>query len=247
MEKSYYEQTFILKNWQTDIQACWKPSAVLIAMQEAATAHAEQLGGGYDVLGPKNLCWVLMKTRLEMLRYPKCGETIRLVTYPGKTRHAVYPRYFHFETADGAPVGRAATAWGIIRADDRRLAQPEEAGFTTEEGGDGSENLPQAKNFRPIEGSVTVTDYSPVYSDFDFNGHVNNTRYVDWLCNLLYGGAPPKSEIAELAVHYHAELRPESSVRLTLTREPEAATLVGEAEGETAFTVSAALRGREAD
>lgn len=244
MRQNFYEQTFALKNWQTDIQACWKPSSLLIAMQEIATEHAQQLGGGYDRLGPKGLCWVLMKTHVEMLRYPRVGDTIRLVSYPGRTRHMVYPRFFRFEGEDGAPVGRAATAWAIIRTQDRRMVQPDEAGFVTEEGGDGGENLPQAKSFRPIEGAVTECDYRPAYSDFDFNGHVNNTRYVDWLCDLLYGGAVPDSEIAELSLHYHAELRPQSQVRLILTRGESAATLVGESGEETAFTLSAQLRPR---
>lgn len=239
-----YEQTFTLKNWETDIQGRWKPSAVLIAMQEAAQVHAERLGGGYGELNPEGLCWVLMKTHLEMTCYPRFGDTIRLVTYPGRTRHMIYPRYFHFEKEDGTPVGRAATAWGILHKEDRRLAQAGEVAFETQEGGDEVEKLSQAKSFRPIDGEIRTLDYGPVYTDFDFNGHVNNTRYADWLCNLLYEGAMPESEIADLSIQYHAEIRPQTAVRLILCRSEQAATLVGETGSETMFTISAQLRPR---
>ena len=38
-------------------------------------------------------------------------------------------------------------------------------------------NKPQGEEF--------VTQYRPVYTDLDVNGHMNNTRYADLLCNAL--------------------------------------------------------------
>ena len=46
------------------------------------------------------------------------------------------------------------------------------------------------------------------YSDTDINGHVNNTRYADFVCDALrLEGLPRSRFLSELQIGYTAESR----------------------------------------
>ena len=47
------------------------------------------------------------------------------------------------------------------------------------------------------------------YSDTDVNGHVNNTRYADFVCDAVeLDKLPPEQFLAEMQIGYLAECRP---------------------------------------
>ena len=47
------------------------------------------------------------------------------------------------------------------------------------------------------------------YSDTDINGHVNNTRYADFICDALELERLPENRfLAEMQIGYLAECRP---------------------------------------
>ena len=45
------------------------------------------------------------------------------------------------------------------------------------------------------------------YEDLDINGHVNNARYISWLCNALGMKAFENASIRTLVVSYDKEIR----------------------------------------
>jgi acyl-CoA thioesterase FadM len=65
-----------------------------------------------------------------------------------------------------------------------------------------------------LQGDEFVSEYQPVYTDLDINGHVNNTRYADWLCNALGISLMRAWEPESLILNYNAEILPEHKVVL---------------------------------
>ena len=73
---------------------------------------------------------------------------------------------------------------------------------------------------------VTATDewrenhYQVRYFDIDYNGHVNNARYFDWMLDTLDHDFLQKHQIVEIRMNYEHEVRPQTVVNsLAITLE----------------------------
>ena len=115
-----YETSFPLRAPDTDFCGVWRPGAIFTAMQELGEAHSARMNVGYFELRPQNLAWVLTRTLLQIDRAPRLGEIITARTWPGKARHAIYPRYYLFEDESGAPLARASSLWVLLDIRSRR-------------------------------------------------------------------------------------------------------------------------------
>jgi acyl-ACP thioesterase len=180
-----YDETFVLRPRDCDLNEKWRPSAILETMQDAAGAHCELLGCGREKLIKRNIVWVLTRCELHMDRYPKCGETITVHTFPTPNRICFFPRYYIFTDQRGEMVGKAGTLWLLLDLETRRMLPPGDIGKLIPDNKDLSVPMNLPATVGKLQGEEFVSTYRPVYTDLDVNGHVNNTRYADWLCNTL--------------------------------------------------------------
>jgi medium-chain acyl-[acyl-carrier-protein] hydrolase len=72
-------------------------------MQESAYLHAEHLGVGHTQLAPLQMSWVLSRMRIEISRWPKWGDTVRLRTWPSGRDRLFYYRDFEIKDGDDNP------------------------------------------------------------------------------------------------------------------------------------------------
>lgn len=239
-----YSKTITLDASVCDMTGSWQPGAILRTMQEAAGAHAEGWGLGWQRLMEAGVAWVLSRTALSMERYPKYGQTITVHTWPGATRHAFFPRHYRFEM-NGETIGCATTLYVLMDIRERKMAD--------------SSRLPgQLPQYdipapMPTPGAVALPKTEPVcfdhpvrYTDLDINGHVNNTRYVDWYMDCFDHAHHLAKELAHLTVHYLQEIRPGEEAELLLRTEEETAVLQGLVEAAPRFQMKGLWRQREA-
>ncbi len=76
------------------------------------------------------------------------------------------------------------------------------------------ERLPLPKTMP--EARTVRADYSAV----DLMGHVNNTRYVEWVMDCFPFEHHRTHRLAWLQVNYNNEVRPEEEIRLSLGQDP---------------------------
>ncbi len=239
-----YSQTFRIPSYQTDASARIRPSAILEIMQEMAGAHAELLDVGRRRLQPMNLCWVLTRVEVRMERYPLSGETITVETFPMPNRRAFFPRYFIFRDEGGNQIGCAGSIWVVLDFTTRRMVP-------------GAEIIPLMPDNRdltaPMGMPATVEELSaeaeeclriPVYTDLDVNGHVNNTRYLDWCCNALGIDVMQRHAMLRFAVNFNQEILPGQEVRTQLRREGNRFSFSGFEEDRRHFDVGGELEAR---
>lgn len=243
MHEILYETAITLRAHEADFCGFWRPSAIHLAMQEAAEAHACRLGAGWEALRAKKLAWVLAKSCVEMDSYPRFGQTVRLRTWPGKTRHQIFPRYFEFETDSGEPLGRAATAWALLDTETRRMAAGAGLEIETNDTRPAPLGMPRAP--RALDAPAQQSVRRVAYEDLDINGHMNNTRYVDWLCDALPCGLFARAALRTLTVAYESETLAGEAVTLSLSQKEDAFFLVGEADGRTCFSAGGRFAPRQ--
>ena len=199
-----------------DFTGHWQPGSVLRAMQEAGEGHCRRLHLTFEELRRKGVAWVLTRAKVQMDDYPMLGQEVTVRTWPGKTRHTFFPRYFTFE-ADGREVGRASSLFVLLDLQTRKIALPSRLDGEVP-AYDIPPALPFPGNIQNLEAEPSRVDYTPVYTDFDMNRHVNNTRYVDWFMNQFPYERHERAVVSELLVHYYFEVTPHEPVTF-VTRE----------------------------
>ena len=200
-----YTQTFHLNDTHVDCFGRLKPSVLLQFIQEVASVHGSALGADYETLAKKNLFWAILRTRVQITRLPVSGETIRLETWPMPTTRVAYPRSIIAYDASGGEIFRAITLWVMMDKTSRSLVIPAKSGITVQGRLEGGElAVPGSLIPRPMERD----DSRKVrFTDLDINGHMNNTRYFDWIYDLLPSSFHESRAVKEFTICYLAEAR----------------------------------------
>ena len=166
--------TFGEYSWAVRTYECGPDGAATMAsvcnwLQEAASLNAESLAfskSDFESAG-ENISWVLTHLKVKMLRFPKWGETVSILTFPRGGRRIVAWRDFVLTGADGEELGHASSEWMIIDLASRKIVAIPEGVF-----------------------AAANTVRKPV-----FNGHVNNVHYVEWLLESRPDEAGPCREL----------------------------------------------------
>lgn len=189
-----------------------RPSALLSIMQEAAGMHCIALGAGRDVLGSRGLFWAVIRQKVEIERLPVIGETMVVETWPGEATHAAYPRYTMAMTESGEILFRAAALWLIMDAGSRAMILPGKSGIVVP--GLSRENqLAAPGSLPPVPMSNELTRQVR-YSELDVNGHMSNTKYLDWMEDLFPASYHREHPLAEFQISYLSEAREGQEISL---------------------------------
>ena len=174
---SIYREELLLRSKDVDMFRRLRTSELFRLLQEASIRHTEQLGMGRDKTLDKGILWVLLLQTAEIGRMPEYDEQIVLKSWPGKTMHLLFPRYYRLETAAGEHLLSASALWGLVDQQTRKMVFPERYGVEIEGVTTGEEiALPSA----PRKQACTESrPFTVPYSYVDLNGHMNNTRYFD--------------------------------------------------------------------
>ena len=242
MPNEPYVYEITLDMCSVDFTGRWQPGAVFRAMQEAGDGHCHVLNLTFERLRGLGVARVLSRARLHMDDYPTLGQRVTVRTWPGKTKHMFFPRYFTFE-AEGKTLGCASTLYVLMDLEERRIAPASRLDGPMPEY-DIPAPLPFPGNLRALDGMVRRHEYLPVYTDLDMNQHVNNTRYVDWFMNQFPVEKHRRQMLGDLLVHYNAEVVPEETLIMEVCEAENASTLRGLNGDTVCFAVEGAWRDR---
>lgn len=189
------------------------PAVLLHFVQEAAGGHCLELGLDWDSLAKKGLFWAVIRHRLEVTRLPRQGERIRVETWPMPTTRSAFPRAAAGYDEKGQPVFRCTSLWVLMNRETRQMVLPGKSGIDLEGITLGSE-LPAPGSLPPCRGEAVATR-QVWFSELDKNGHMNNTRYLDWALDLLPARLRRQQPLREATLCYLSEIRECDRIRLT--------------------------------
>ena len=196
-------EKFTLTDMEVDCFGKLKLSTLLYFAQEAAGQHCISLGADYETLAKKQLVWAVTRHRVQITRLPVRGETVTVKTWPMPTTRVAYPRSMVAYDADGNELFRSISLWVLMNSESRAMVLPGKSGVDVEGTLLGSElAVPHSLMPAPLERNVqrTVT-----YSCLDRNGHMNNTKYLDWVDDLLTASFHSTHAPKEFVICYLSE------------------------------------------
>lgn len=223
-----YQKEWEIRAFEVDLENRWKMESIYVCMQEVADDHAEILGMGREASLAAGRYWVVARNAVEMIRFPIRQEKILVTTWPGKTVRMGFPRHFTFETKEGELLGVATSLWMLVDRDTRKMLPPKSIDLQMPDNSEIPDPLPLPGRIRLEQETQPPVLYDPVYSDLDFNHHVNNTRYVQWICDQFPPRRFVEGQLNKLQVNYSNEIRYGQQVRLRMQQNGEEFILVGE-------------------
>lgn len=200
-----FTQTYEIKDNMVDCQGYLRPSQILFIAQDMGGRHCKELALSYDEMAAKGLFWAVSRHRVQITRIPKSGEILRVETWAMPATAAAYPRSVVAYDEQGKECFRAISLWVIMTLDTRKMLSPSKSGIELAGVVRGLE-LASPKGLVPRDMDTSVSR-KVCYSDIDRNGHMNNTRYMEWMDDLFPSDFHRTHRLKELLMCYLAESR----------------------------------------
>ena len=221
-----YTTNYFVSTLHSDCFGRCKPSSLLRFAQDAAGGHCVQLGTDWDSMAKHRYFWAVIRQRMEISRLPKEGETVTVKTWPMPSTRVAYPRATEGFDKDGNSLFKVISLWVIMDMDTRAMVLPGKSGIDVPGTSFGTEL--KAPGGLPAFESDSAHLRAVTYSDLDVNGHMNNTRYLDWICDLLPADFHKEHPMKAVSICYMSEALEGQTLHLSYM-------------GDTVFKVDGAL------
>lgn len=200
-----YVENYEITDMVVDRYGRLKPSMILFLAQEVAGRHCKTLRVDYETLEKSRMFWAVTRHRVQISRMPLRGETIRIETWPMPTTRVAYPRSVVAYDEAGNECFRVISIWVLMHIDTRAMILPGKSGISVVGSLRGNELA--APGGLVAKEWIHHRSRTVCYTDLDRNGHMNNTRYLDWIDDLLPSAFHKKHTAREFVVCYQSEAR----------------------------------------
>ena len=177
------------------------------AILNTAGADAHGKGFGVDTLSADNHSWVLSRMAIEFDRRPTQYTDYTISTWISDYGRVLSTRNFTLCDASGVDFGRAVSQWAMI---DLRSRTAVDLSWVGDAHADAIVQEPSPTDRPRKIRSVTptqCTEHRVVYSDIDFNRHVNTMRYIEMMLDQLPIEMLTQEAPVRLDIHFLKECR----------------------------------------
>jgi len=207
-----FEQKHTVSAMDVDCFGRCKSSVLLYLAQEAATGHCDLLRLDWDTMAKKNLFWAVIRTHVQVNRLPVLGERLTVRTWPMPTTRTAFPRAVVLCDEKGEELVQILSLWVLMDRNTRAMILPGKSGVDVPGLLTGNE-IAVPGSIVPHTGEHTAVR-TVAFTELDRNGHMNNTRYLDWVADLLSAKFHKVHPVEEFTVCYLSEATEGQSVNL---------------------------------
>lgn len=191
-----YDDEFLVYQFECDPWDRMTPGAALRRIQEVSNSQCDSIGLTFEAHDRTHTVFLLSKMSfLVVSRMPHLYEHIHIQTRAYGLRRATYHRVTSLYTDSGEKLCEADTRWMLIDTVSRRILRtiPEEFAHILADTPGAEEHEMRIPHPTSL---VNLGEMRAGYSLCDRNGHLNNTRYADLMCDHLpiedFDKGPPR-------------------------------------------------------
>lgn len=218
-----YHENYIVPFYASDAFKKMKVSSLLAVALQLSGVQSTKLGRSDVWVAEKyNFFWAVIEYELEITRLPDFSEPLIIETEATSYNKFFCYRNFWFKDQAGNPLVLVKSTWVLMERDSRKIERVYDdivAPYESEK---------TAKIIRPHKfikseafENPQVQTYPVRFSDLDMNGHVNNTKYYDWACDMLDMEFRKKYTPSHIFIKYNHEVLYGSDIEAKLSWDAE--------------------------
>ena len=190
-----------------------KPSALLAMFQDCSEDLTEGWGVGLDAMLEKGIIWVAAKVECAVSRLPEHGDIVTVRGWAGASRGGICPFHYEMWSAEGELLVTGCSMWVLSDLATHSMMSPNVPKISLPTPEEPGARLPRMKAILPPK-EYAQTPRRVRYSEVDINGHLTNTRYVDWMSDLPSRAFHERHPMTGLRIIYRAETFPDEEILL---------------------------------
>ena len=177
---------FRVDTHDTDLNGIITTSSVMRYMQETANQHLIHVGISLDELRDRyGLAFLLSSISIRVYQPLFSGDKIEAQTWICEGRGFRHNRCFRV-TREGEIIAEATSQWALLNLTDGSLVKSENTPYHIEPDAPITlPDLPARLRMPHLSEMEQIGERRIVYSDIDYNGHMNNTHYPDMFCDFV--------------------------------------------------------------
>ena len=184
-------------------------NAVFQYFQEAAISHAENLGVGREDMARTKQAWILSRISALVDRRSNYCDTVTVRSWPRGFEKLFAIRDYQIKDKNDTAVVSARSAWLIVDMEKRRPLRPQSV-METMPLNEGLEALGTDAGaiiaLAERDNLQTTAERKALYTDVDYNGHVNNVSYIKWIEDTLDSKLLENAEKIRIDINYLNEI-----------------------------------------
>lgn len=178
---------------------------LLNLLQDVASQHGDLLGFGYEDMVRMQTFWVLTRQKVVMRKWPVLGDSVEIKTWIRFGEGALAYRDFSIHL-NGEQIGESCTGWITLNSETRRptIIDRSSLRLLVEElpsVGIETEKIPRYKK----DDLEDMIRFNVRNSDIDFNMHVNNTKYAQWVLDSIPLASQGQFDLLSYEINFIAE------------------------------------------
>ena len=193
------------------------PDVILLSLQVSGMQSIELGVSDKAILEDYNLVWIITDYDIEVVRLPRFAEEITIETEAlSYNRLFCYRRFTIYDETGQELIHMMATF--VLMDRDSRKVHAVEPEIVAPYQSDFNKKLIRGPKYESLEEPVSK-DYHVRFYDLDMNGHVNNSKYLDWIFEVMGADFLTHYIPKKINLKYVKEVRPggviTSAVELT--------------------------------
>ena len=216
MVQKSYKQENIIGFADVDYRERLRPFRVFELLEDISDVHANILEIGAQSPVMEGYVWVVARNRYQLTRMPRLGEKITFDTWPGQCQRAIYPRLFSMTDESGCRIGGVHSIWTLLDVKKQRLAVNPKINAMFPDTEDLGVPVQMPRKLKQPQPTRPPVYYTPAYSDLDRNRHVNNARYISWVCDCFAPERYENQTILDLEINYFQQAFAGEKIRMEI-------------------------------
>ncbi len=207
-----YQQNYRFRTHDCDKNKIAKPSGILQETQDCGEGQMASEGATYMELFDQGKAFMLSRLDMDIRQELSYKDEVTSRTWPCPSRRATFLRNYAMWPADKNE-GKENIAvlissqWSLVGVEDRKILTIDDVDMSCYTHDEYLEVVPGKLKFTKEEEAelILAGEQRVMYTDADCNGHMNNTYYVDYLCDRIPELEAGTHRVSTLRIHFNKE------------------------------------------
>lgn len=185
MEPIVTEREYLIHYYEVDYKKRALITSIMDYFGDMAMYQSDTLGIGIKYIEENNLAWVMYKWDININRYPKYGEKIKVITKAEGFKKFYAYRSFEIKDNSGEVIVKANSIWLLINIKRRKPVRISDDFYTAYSVPKDKSDFEEIENIKILDKIDNEKVFNVRYSDIDTNRHVNNVKYAAWAIEVV--------------------------------------------------------------